>query len=158
MAKRGRPFGTFKNPARHDSAVYRRWSGMIQRCKNPKSHIWKYYGGRGITVCERWSGKDGFKNFYTDMGEPNGLTLDRKDGSRGYSPDNCRWATWKEQAANRRIGSKINPNSLMQRAKAAGLDYHLVVNRIRLGWSEIKALTTQKLPQGAQPGHRNYRS
>lgn len=129
---------------------YRKWSGMIQRCTNPKAHNWKDYGGRGITVCDRWHGRGGYKNFVADMGEPpEGLTLDRIDGNKGYSPDNCRWATWKEQAQHRRpVGPKPNPESLAQKAKAAGMKYSVAYQRIRNGWNVTDALSTPIAPLG----------
>lgn len=82
-----------------DTKVYGVWRGMIQRCTNPKNNRWKDYGGRGIQVCERWLK---FENFYEDMGEPNGLTLDRKDVDGNYSKDNCRWISNLDQQNNRR--------------------------------------------------------
>lgn len=74
---------------------------MIQRCINPNDPAWKYYGGRGIKVCQRWMQ---FENFLADMGlRPPGLTIDRYPNNNGdYEPGNVRWATMKEQAANRR--------------------------------------------------------
>lgn len=79
------------------------YHGMLTRCGNPKSKSFPAYGGRGITVCDRWSGENGFENFWADMGDrPEGCTLDRIDNDGDYSPGNCQWATKEDQNKNRR--------------------------------------------------------
>jgi len=89
-----------------DSAEYHSWSGMKQRCKDKNKDGYKYYGGRGITVCGRW--RDSFVNFLADMGrKPSPKhSIDRIDGDGNYEPGNCRWATPKEQFLNRKKRKK----------------------------------------------------
>ena len=83
------------------SPTYRSWRSMIGRCTRPTDVSFKYYGARGIEVCERW--RASFVNFLADMGErPTGLTLDRVDVEGNYEPGNCRWATRSEQERNKR--------------------------------------------------------
>jgi hypothetical protein len=82
------------------TGIYMSWSDMVGRCTRPTHKRWADYGGRGITVCERWRE---FKNFLADVGErPEGMTLDRIDNDRGYEPGNVRWADYSTQARNRR--------------------------------------------------------
>ncbi len=84
------------------TSTYRIWCAMKQRCLNPNTAAYHRYGGRGITVCERWVT---FENFLADMGErPEGLSLERVNNNGNYEPGNCVWATPKMQAANRSHG------------------------------------------------------
>jgi hypothetical protein len=85
--------------------LYHTYIGMVNRCLNPNSHSYNYYGGRGIAVCKRWLGKNGFKNFIADMGnKPSPKhSIDRYPNNDGnYEPSNCRWATQKQQTNNKR--------------------------------------------------------
>lgn len=120
------------------------WSGMLKRCQNPNSPNFNDYGGRGITVCERWQK---FENFLEDMGEkPEGLTLERIDNNKGYYKENCRWATRKEQANNTRKNIRLTYNgktqSVIQWAKEMGMSQNVIYYRISSGWPVEKTLTT----------------
>lgn len=86
------------------TSTHNSWAGILQRCNNPKDKSYQGYGGRGITVCERWHK---FKNFYEDMGKcPENLSIERVDNNKGYYPANCKWATRNEQQRNKRIDKK----------------------------------------------------
>ncbi len=88
--------------------LYRIWTSMKTRCTNPKSKTYDYYGGRGIGICSEWM--DDFSTFHNwaiNNGYAEELTIDRINGDRNYSPDNCRWATWHEQRINQRRSNRL---------------------------------------------------
>lgn len=88
----------------YKSREYSTWLNMHQRCKNPNRHEYKRYGGKGITVCERWNK---FENFYADMGQrPKETSIDRINSNGNYEPCNCRWATAREQEYNKKPTNK----------------------------------------------------
>lgn len=134
------------------SPLYKRWRHMISRCEDPKSKSFNDYGARGITVCERWRVGDGqstgFELFEADMGfPPNGFDMiDRIDNSRGYSPDNCRWASRQQQNSNKRSNKLVcidgQTKTVAQWAKIYNIDPFTVYARIRNGWDSIEAVTT----------------
>lgn len=139
---------------------FRAWTGMIQRCYNANHSAHPRYGGRGIKVCDRWV--DSFENFFEDMGaRPRKGTLDRIDNNGDYTPENCRWATRKDQANNRSSNHLITAcgetKTISEWAKALGTSDSTIRNRIRvLGWSKEDAVTTpvrRKLPpiHGVKP-------
>ncbi len=126
------------------SKIYLVWHAMHNRCYL-KNHLhYHNYGNRGIKVHERWHI---FENFYTDMGDcPQGLTLERIDNNGPYSKDNCRWATRKDQARNKRNNRlllfKDTTRTLAEWSELSGVEYNCLTKRLNLGWSNEKALTT----------------
>lgn len=131
-------------PFRKRSLGYRTWNAMLQRCTNQNHAAYAAYGGAGIMVCDRWLS---YENFLSDMGQrPAGATIDRIDNAKGYSPDNCRWATQKQQqrnkGTNRTVEFKGQTKCLSEWAEEYGLYGSLISARLRLGWSIERALTT----------------
>lgn len=127
------------------SPTYLTWVGMKQRCDNPNHIRFNEYGGRGISYCDRW---EDFTLFLTDMGvRPEGMTLDRVRNSKGYSKENCRWATLDTQFNNRRssrlLTFKGETLSMAQWSSKLGVHENLIGSRIRNGWGIERALTTK---------------
>ena len=126
------------------TTTYHIWDSMIQRCVNPARKDYWRYGGSGITVCEKWRK---FEQFLADMGErPEGKTLDRKDNEKGYSKDNCRWATSFEQSRNRTdnrlLAYQGETKCLADWAEQVGLKQITLSSRLRYGWSVERAIQT----------------
>lgn len=127
------------------SATYQSWDNMKARCLNPNNLRHKDYGGRGITVCQRWM--DSFEAFLEDMGpRPKGCTLDRIDNSLGYSKDNCRWADNRTQANNKRTNRTVSymgqSKPIGQHCRDHNLNYETVRSRLNRGWDIDRALGT----------------
>jgi len=140
-------------PRQIESTTHAIWRGMLARCNNVKSKDHARYGARGIKVCERWAQ---FTNFLADMGErPAGMSLERQDGSANYSPENCVWATPKQQARNRRDNVNVTHDghtaTVAEWAERTGLERKTLEYRIRAGWPAERALTTPSLINRKQP-------
>lgn len=137
-ARRGTPF----------TPTYRTWQSMMSRCYNKKLKSFKDYGGRGIKVCDGWHL---FENFLAYMGErPKGMTLDRIDNSKGYTPDNCRWATKVTQARNTRANRIVDFNGKQMTqaefAERIGVSQSTVSRRLRIGWTPEQVATIPPHP------------
>jgi hypothetical protein len=129
--------------------VYSVWRQLFQRCENPDAPSYKNYGARGITVCDEW--RD-FNVFLADMGFPaKGMTLDRIDNSKGYSKQNCRWATYGQQTNNSRANVRLELNgktrTMAEWAKHLNISRDSIHGRLRRGWSVEMALSKPVKPK-----------
>lgn len=141
---------------RSKTPEYAIWSGMKQRCLNPKNKKYRIYGGRGITICQEWLK---FDAFYHDMGDrPSGKTIDRIDNNKGYYKENCRWATYVEQANNTRSSNPFILNKsiskfdfvkykgeimkLIDWCDHLGLNYKMIETRLARWWTIEKSFET----------------
>lgn len=136
--------GIYERHGKHDTRAYGVWSSMKARCLNQNEPAYPNYGGRGITVCHAWLK---FSNFLADMGEPAlGMTLERKDNSKGYSKENCIWTDRTAQGRNKRnnviltVDGETLPLSVF--AERSGISYQTLHMRIRKGWSHEDAVKT----------------
>jgi len=140
-----------------NTTFYNKWKKMRQRCNNKNNHGYKDYGGRGISVCERW---DIFENFKDDMYDSyckqvdsfgkKDSTIERKDVNGNYCLENCKWATIKEQNNNMRSNVVIKHNgkekNIYEWSEITGINVTTIWNRINMyGWSKAKALTTMPI-------------
>jgi hypothetical protein len=129
------------------SVEYHSWQRMKARCLNPNSTQYKWYGLRGVTVCERWM--DSFETFLADMGhKPSPAhSLDRVDTNKGYEPENCRWATSKEQQRNKRNNRRVTigdtTQSLADWVDQTGSKYDTVLRRMQRGVDPREAMSTR---------------
>lgn len=138
-----------KNPMKNTPTYYT-WQSILKRCLNKNEDSFHLYGGRGITVCDEWRS---FDSFFADMGvRPEGTTIERIDCNKGYSKENCTWATPAEQANNKRTTVRITclgvTKTQAQWAYYAGIKQPTLSWRMKKGWSPEKALG---LSSGARP-------
>ena len=117
---------------------------MINRCYDKNVPCYANYGGRGISVCDRW--RESFENFHADMGDrPEGMTLERMDNNGNYEPGNCRWATMKEQAHNKRnnrfLTAKGETMLMVEWARRLGCNPAAIIARLHTGMDEAEAVT-----------------
>lgn len=126
--------------------IYTKWIGMRQRCNNPKRDGYKYYGGRGIRVSKKFDKFEDFLEWALKSGYKDGLTIERINVNGDYCPENCEWATLKDQARNRRNNVYIEINGVtklqQQWFDESPIDDRTIFNRIhRQGWDILDALT-----------------
>ena len=126
------------------SPEYRAWQDMLNRCRNAGLSNYNDYGGRGISVCERWKK---FENFLEDMGKrPFGkYSIERVDNDGDYEPDNCKWANSKEQSRNRRTNRFLTVGDrtmcVTDWERRLGVSKGCIRHRLKRGWSELDAVT-----------------
>jgi hypothetical protein len=143
---------TYSHHGKTKTAEYNAWRGMRGRCTNPRNPVYRYYGGRGITVCERWINDPAA--FLADMGpKPSPKhQLDRCDNSKGYSPENCRWATVSENTRNRRTNRWVKclgkDMTLAEAAELSGLSSFLIRSRLNAGWDPDLAVSIPSRQRG----------
>jgi len=131
--------------SRTHSSVYYTWNHMKNRCTNPNAADYKYYGGRGIKVCDRWM--NSFPDFLTDMGnKPTRYhTLERINKDGNYEPSNCKWATMKEQSRNKSNARILELNgikkSTIEWAEFLGINVKTIRSRLNYGWPVERVLT-----------------
>lgn len=139
----------------HGTPAYMSWVRMKQRCLDKNCRDYKTYGAKGVVVCERWLA---FENFYADMGDrPEKLTLERINGNYGYDPENCRWASRRDQSLNRKITKWLTFNGrtmcMTDWAREFGLTKARLSQRLKAGWPIADAIVT---PTGKQPPHMGF--
>lgn len=112
-------------------------SNMVQRCTNPNSNMYPYYGGRGISICPEWRKQKNFETWALENGYCPGLTIDRIDNDKGYSPDNCRWVTYKVNCNNRSSSHKVTAfgqtHSLREWSEILNISYNTLKKRVIAG-------------------------
>lgn len=139
-----------KTHGESNTRLYSIWHRMRDRCNNPRQKDYDRYGGRGIQICEEWNDYEAFKRWAIQAGYDENApfmqcTIDRINNNKGYSPDNCRWATAKEQANNRSSNHWMTyhgeTHNMSEWADITGIDKVTIMSRLRRGWSDERALS-----------------
>lgn len=135
----------FKKHGGRNSKLYRIWSNMKDRCNNPDCKVYSDYGGRGIKVCKEWIDDfSAFQKWALANGYKEGLTIDRKDNDKGYSPDNCRWTDRKIQGNNKRncryITYKGQRKTVAEWSEITGIPHETLLYRLNHGWETERIL------------------
>jgi hypothetical protein len=139
------------------SVTYHRWQSMIQRCYDKNRSGYDRYGGRGISVCERW--RQSFSEFLLDMGEVpfKGASLDRINTNGNYEPANCRWATMREQQNNKSTNHLVVLNgetkTISELATQIGMNYFHLYRRLRNGFTVEQAISYKKWAKRPKARH-----
>lgn len=124
------------------------WASMIERCVNANGHDWKYYGGRGIKVCDEWQTFEPFSRWASDNGYSDNLTIDRIDVNGDYEPSNCRWADWQTQmnntTRNHFIAANGEKHTLAEWSRITGISMSTILYRVKAGWKPEDIINTGK--------------
>jgi len=133
------------------SREYMIWSGIKKRCLNPVAANYKKYGGSGITVCDKWMA---FEGFFDDMGFSNGMCIDRIDNTKGYSKENCRWVTYRQNNRNKSNNVRVEGKTLSEWCEITGISTSVINYRLHVMKMEPIIAVTTPLMRGknaAQP-------
>ena len=136
------------------SKIYSKYKGMLARCNNPQNAHYLYYGGKGIRVCDEWTGKDGFLNFYNWAivnGYKDELSIERMNIDGNYCPENCKWIPRHEQAYNKSNSFIVNGVSIAKLSREKGIvPPHIARSRIKLGWNIEDATSIPIMRKGGK--------
>ena len=152
-----------KNAIKHGmrySRLYNIWGKMKERCFNPNADNYRHYGGKGIKVCDEWLTFEGFYEWAKSSGYRDDLTIDRINVFGNYCPDNCRWATMREQAnnttRNHTITIRNETKTVQGWADEVGISRSTILSRLQNGWSPEDAVLMPKYQTRAYMKRENY--
>lgn len=125
--------------------LFKIWSGMLYRCKDNSAKVRKHYKDKGITVCNEWKKFVPFRDWALSHGYRNDLTIDRIDNDKGYYPENCRWATYRQQENNKSDNHRVviggKEKTISEWSQVSGIREDTILYRVNAGWAENRLLT-----------------